>query len=112
MKKRNDGLAQSIIYALSISKITLHTGITNKLKPPTNDAGLIKGWEILGPINVGKLEVDADPSFISCHDQHDTALCILQMASNALVLSEMMSGGTVSWNFVQVSKTGEVCYVQ
>lgn len=109
IKKRTDGLAQSIIHALSMSKITLHTGVSaKKVLPPTSDAGVIKGWEILGPINVGKLEVDADPTFLSCDNQHDVALCILQMSSNTAVSTELMPGGTVSWNFVKVSKNGEV----
>ena len=115
--KMNDGFAQSILHSLSLSKIAANI-LPRKYSAPTAPAGNIKGWEILGPINVGKLEVDADTTFQSFERNpergtskgtvSDVALYILQMPSNATVYSDLMPAGTVSWQYIKVAKSGEV----
>ena len=112
LKKRKDGFAQSIIHTLSLSKTSFNFGLPARVEPPSTDAGDIKGWEILGPINVGKLEVDADPTFLTYSSDKakasDVALYILQMPSNATVYSDLMPAGTVTWNYKKKAKSGEV----
>ena len=113
----NDGFAQAILHSLSLSKIASNI-LPRKYSAPTAPASAIKGWEILGPINVGKLEMDADTTFSSSRlsstreevtgTVSDVALYILQLPSNATVFSDLMPAGTVSWQYMKPGKTGEV----
>jgi hypothetical protein len=66
LDEKVSGMAQSILYSLSISRYwSLHgfKGLASMNELPKSDAGALLNWEILGPIPVGKLEVDGDPTF-------------------------------------------------
>jgi hypothetical protein len=111
LQKRSDGFAQSIQHSLSQTKYFSITNIKNKFETPTNDPPAIKTWEVLGPINVGKLEVDADSTFISpltSTGSLDVAQHILSMPLNASVFSELVLHGQTGWRSIQAKKTGEV----
>jgi hypothetical protein len=111
LHKGLDGFAQSIQYSLSQSKYFSTTNIQKKFDTPTSDSPAIRTWEVLGPINVGKLEVDADSTFITSPPTSsglDVAQYILSMPSNATVFSELMLHGQTGWRSVQSKKTGEV----
>lgn len=109
LSKPEDGFAQSIVYALSQAKLA-YLNIGSKAVSPLNPAPPMRKWEILGPINVGKLEHDADSTFQIGDSQaaNDPALHILCMYSNATVYSDIANGGTVKWTSTTASEQGEV----
>lgn len=105
--KPDDGFAESIIYAIYQSKYSKIKFTDRKILPPKIHPSMIKTWEVMGPINVGKLEMDADPTFI---DQGatkkpplDPCVHILRMPSNASVSSDLVEGGQVKWKEHTVS---------
>lgn len=109
LNKRSDGFAQSIQYSLSQTKYFSVANMQKKFDLPATEPPNLKTWEILGPINVGKLEVDADSTFFpSPSDGLDVAQYILSMRSNESVFSELMIHGVTGWRNVQAKKTGEV----
>lgn len=107
--KPEDGFAQSIVYSLSQSRLS-YLNIGTKPVPPLHPAPPMRRWELLGPINVGKLEHDADATFQSreSNNANDVALHILSMLSNATVLSDIANGGTVKWTTTNANEQGEV----
>lgn len=113
LTKAEDGFAQAILYQLSQAKyhrLDLITSSTKKVEPPTKDPAGIKSWEILGPINVGKLEMDADPSFSAVpfdSSVMDPASYLLSMPSTATVHSDLVAE-RVHWQTVHAKKPGDV----
>ncbi|KAJ1420687.1 hypothetical protein B484DRAFT_399786 [Ochromonadaceae sp. CCMP2298] len=112
LKKPGDGLAEAITYSITQSK---HASIRveGKVSAPSNDAPPLKKWEILGPINVGKLEIDADPTFLPhsgspTFDSLDVSVHVLSMRSNESVFSELAVGGRVGWAARSATENGEV----
>lgn len=76
---------------------------------------IVKNWETLGPINVGKLELDGDPSFhfpeqLSYHS-HDIVTYILGMADNQSVFTELLNDGKTSWKKFTSKANGQVSCV-
>lgn len=70
---------------------------------------------MLGPISVGKLEHDADPTFMVQHvfpsykmDTLDVGAYILGMPTNVAVLSDLATGGVVKWTSMNANEAGEV----
>mgnify|MGYP000285707304 CR=1 FL=1 len=104
-----DGYAQAIVYALTQGKHAPFS-VANKVLPPTHVAPPIKRWEILGPMNVGKLEHDADPTFQQrkASDQLDPILLVLGMFYNTSVSSDLASGGKVKWAATKPNDQGAV----
>jgi hypothetical protein len=113
LKKPNDGFAQAIMHALTQTKYAV-IAVDGKVPVPTVAAPSIRKWEILGPMNVGKLEVDGDPTFITPFDSAgakeglDVGSYLLRMRSNATVFSELASGGKVTWTNAKAHDNGEV----
>lgn len=114
LTKKEDGYAQAIIYQLSQAKhqrLEQITALNKKVEPPSKDPTSIKSWEILGPINVGKLEMDADPSFSAVlrdRASFDPALYLLSMPFNTTVHSDLTAEGRVQWQTVHAKKPGDV----
>eukprot|EP01038_Epipyxis_sp_PR26KG_P004199 gene4199-5972_t len=109
----NDKVAQSILFSLHKNKhFSLPEYGINLIKTmkfeEQKSAKVIKEWEILGPINVGKLEIDADPTFYDSRNNFDIAQNILRMPSNASVYSDLMINSIINWNKVKAKPTGEV----
>eukprot|EP01041_Mallomonas_annulata_P000874 gene874-1699_t len=64
-------------------------------------------WDVLGPFPSGKLEVDADPTFMfaTTKDLTDICLYILKLPYNISIPSEISTSGTVSWQKFQTKAT-------
>jgi len=97
--KPDDGFAESIIYSISQSKYNKINFSDRKVLPPKFHPSIIKSWEVIGPINVGKLEMDADPTFMGqgLVKPLDPCVHILSMPYNASVSSDLVEGGRVKW---------------
>lgn len=88
----------------------------NEISIPNTDAGTLKNWQILGPLPVGKLELDGDPTFTllskSSNNYNKSSerllmnagLHILALPNNLTVYSELMQGGKVNWRKVAAGK--------
>lgn len=101
--RRDDGLAQAIVYAISNSRYAVIES-QQKIAAPNSDPPALLNWEILGPFPVSKLEVDADPTFafgIHKETEIDVGRYIMSLPSNSTVYSEFVSGAKVTWNVVQ-----------
>lgn len=110
----NDGTAQAIIYALTQTKTAPFT-VSGKVAPPSTVAPPIRRWEVLGPINVGKLEHDADATFQHAKltsqrflGMFDPVDYMLGAFYNESVHSELAAGGKVKWAVAKASDQGEV----
>jgi len=105
--KPDDGFAESIIYAIYQSKYSNMKFSDRKVLPPKIHPSMIKTWEVMGPINVGKLEMDADPTFMDPGSTKkpplDPCVHILRMPFNASVSSDLVEGGRVKWKEYSVS---------
>lgn len=64
--------------------------------------------EVLGPINVGKLEVDADPTFMSTDHSIDPCLYILGLPTNITIYSDLVSTGEIKWKDYNVNNKNEI----
>ncbi len=122
--KSNDDMAKAILYSLRPAKSTFPQDFDlNTFEPPSSDRTSLKTWEILGPMNIGKLELDADPTFLfnEFHNsfgrhQHsygfqyfDPIAFILSMSSeNTTVYSDMVSEGKIEWRKISAKNTGQV----
>jgi len=109
-----DGYAQAIVYALTQGKHAPFS-VASKVLPPSHIAPPIKRWEILGPISVGKLEHDVDPTFQQRKASEqlkrgafDPIQFVLGMFYNGSVSSDLASGGKVKWSAVKPNDHGEV----
>lgn len=80
----------------------------NKKDNNNNNHILIKNWEILGPINVGKLELDADSTFPVHGLASDVAAYILSMPSNLTIHSELVTEGKTSWKKFTPANPGQL----
>lgn len=116
--KPDDGHAVSIIQAITQGKPPF-IALEAKLNPLQRPAPPLRKWEVLGPINVGKLEHDADSTFMKEHvfpsyskDALDVGSYILGMPSNATALSELATGGAVKWSTFNGNEAGEVGFAQ
>lgn len=111
LSKPEDGFAQSIVYSLSQAKLA-YLNFGAKAVLPLYPAPPMRKWEILGPINVGKLEHDADSTFQNgdAPATNDVALHILSMYPNATVYSDIANGGKVKWTTTTANEQGEVTY--
>lgn len=116
LSKPDDGHARSILHVYTDGKIPL-IALDKKVEAPVRPAPPIRRWEVLGPINVGKLEHDSDSTFIGHHafpsyssDLLDVGLYVLGLPSNSSVLSELVQGGSVRWTSVNANEFGEVSY--
>lgn len=110
----DDGFAKAIIYSLTQVKHAPFA-LAGKFAPPTHPAPPIRKWEILGPINVGKLEHDADATFQqpsayrNLNDaEFDPIEFILGTFSNRSVRSELATEGLVRWKTIKANEQGEV----
>lgn len=105
--KPDDGFAESIIYAIYQSKYSKIKFSDRKILPPKIHPSMIKTWEVMGPINVGKLEVDADPTFmnpgLTKKPPLDPCVHILRIPFNASISSDLVEGGRVKWKEYAIS---------
>ena len=62
-------------------------------------------WEVLGPIPVSKLEIDADPTFNEYHTSKysDIIEYILAMPTESKICSEHASHGLISWKTINMN---------
>lgn len=116
LSKPEDGFAISIIYSLTQVKFA-PISLASRMEPLSKVAPPIKKWEVLGPINVGKLEHDGDSTFVhnEVHPTYDfnaldVGSYILGMYPNATVFSDLASGGTVKWSTMLTNDNGEVLH--
>jgi hypothetical protein len=124
LAKSNDDVAKAILYSMRPAKASLPTDYDlSQFESPSSDGRLLKNWEILGPMNIGKLELDADPTFLF-HDFHnsmgrhdhnygflhfDPIAFILSMSSeNTTIYSDMLSEGKIGWKRITSKNTGQV----
>ena len=119
--KPNDDYAKALIYSLRQSK-SLFTGLDLTTFPaPENEIkGILKSWEILSPLNVGKLELDGDPTFHSYssnrnHDHRhqamsnfDVASYILSMTDNSTTYTDLFTNGKIGWKKLSSKSSGQV----
>ncbi len=110
----DDGFAQAIIYSLTQVKHAPFA-LAGKFAPPSRPAPPIRKWEVLGPINVGKLEHDADATFqqpsaakASKISTFDPIEFVLGTYSNRSVRSELATDGLVRWKMIKTNEQGEV----
>lgn len=110
----DDGFAQAIIYSLTQVKHAPFA-LVGKFAPPAHAAPPIRKWEVLGPINVGKLEHDADATFqqpntakFSQSSPFDPIEFVLGTYSNRSVRSELATDGLVRWKMIKTNEQGEV----
>lgn len=62
-------------------------------------------WEFLGPLPVGKLEVDGDPTFDSFPENLDIAEYVLTSSQN--IYSELVKDASVSWQTIATNRIGQ-----
>lgn len=108
----NDQMARALLVTLRSSRL-IHKNTLSDIAGPTKNAKVVlSSWEVLGPMGVGKLELDGDATFtgISFHRQHrgDVGSYILAMAANATVASDLVSNGHISWQPFVVKSSGQV----
>lgn len=116
-KSPEDGFSQAIVYSLTQSK-SATISVQGKINAPSSNPPSLKRWDILGPLPVGKLEVDGDPTFITTGQdsvdgnrigkQLDPALHVLTMRASHAVLSEHAVSGRVKWSKAVANENGEV----
>jgi hypothetical protein len=105
----NDDLAKALITSLRSARMINKE--TSNVVPTKDPKQNIKSWEILGPINVGKLELDADPTFhspILRQHQGDVGSYLLSMDGNAAVYSDLVSEGHIQWQKASAKSSGQV----
>ena len=112
--KEDDKILQSIAYDITKNYITV---INSDFSMPNSEFGPLRSWEILGPLPIGKLEVDGDPTFSTfSKNDYDFAnksteklllnvgLNILSLPNNITVYSELIQSGKVTWRKQTVAK--------
>jgi hypothetical protein len=102
------------MYSLQQQKSVNFNANEKKPEMPISSL-LIKEWQILGPIGIGKLEIDADPTFLSTiidiKTDFDVGKYILSLPNNFSVYSDLATGGKVKWKSFQTKpNNNEVCY--
>lgn len=109
-----DGYAQAIIHALTQGKHAPFN-VASRVSPPMREAPPIKRWEVLGPINVGKLEHDSDSTFHQpgineqlAKGSFDPIQFLLGTHFNGSVSSDLCAGGRVKWAAVKANEQGDV----
>jgi hypothetical protein len=121
-KNQEDG-ARSILHTLRplIKPAAFAEMDKSWFDPPINDApALLKNWELLGPFPVGKMELDADPTFVAMrrdqfpysieHTGFDPAAYILSLPTdNTTIHSELISDTDAHWKKVNAKSNGQVC---
>jgi hypothetical protein len=117
LAKPDDGYAIAIVHALTQGKTPV-IALDSKVNLPSRPAPALRKWDVLGPINVGKLEHDSDAAFIRKHvfpsyklDALDVGSYVLGMPTNSTVLSDLATGGFVKWISVTGNEVGEVRFV-
>ena len=127
--KKKSGLMKAIITDLSRGPSSpVHLSSTHFTKssatPIQKSQVMLRNWEILGPLPVGKLEADGDPTFthfrpnvraeeeINADSPSDIASYVLSMDIDEKVYSEMVSGGQLSWLSVGVDRANGAVVVQ
>lgn len=113
--KQSNPFMQLLLYSISQSKhysIVSNDDNNKKVELPAVDAPPIKSFEVLGPINVGKLEVDADPTFNlngNCRGSTSDVGCFLMsLPSNLSVSSDLIVGGRIGWQTMKTNSKGMV----
>lgn len=73
---------------------------------------LVKTWDILGPINVGKLELDGDPTFVSFNMAESKlkgiAEYIMAMDDNSTIYTDLTIDAKISWKKYNSKSNGQV----
>jgi hypothetical protein len=107
----NDELLKALLVSLKQQKQYI-SEFNNALAIPqlSDPKPILRDWELLGPFPVGKMEIDADPTFQSPKflDFPDFASYILAMSSNAPRISELLTEGKVVWKKQQAGSNGQV----
>lgn len=112
LKLKDDKILKAISYDIAKNYLS----ITNSdMSMPNSDLGPLRNWEILGPLPVGKLEIDGDPTFSKHNSNYfmnksmekvplNVGLHILALPNNITVYSELMQTGKVTWRKQAVTK--------
>lgn len=109
-----EDLAKALMFTLrNVKDLSIPKSISSTISLPTADVkSILKHWEVLGPINVGKMELDGDTTF-HIHrgrffDGLDPASYILSLSENQTVYSDLWTEGLISWKKFTSKANGHV----
>lgn len=107
--KQDDTLAKALSVSLQSTPNYRKKGKVVQI-PKGEMRTTVKNWEVLGPINVGKLELDGDPTFMSFQSlsSKDMASFILGMDDNQTISSELLSEAKATWKKYTAKANGQV----
>lgn len=111
-KNFQDQLARAILISLRSSPMIEKEDLPDQTLPLLNPQRYALSWEILGPINVGKLELDGDPTFDSMEFRKkfhgDLGRYLLAMRKNVTVGSDLVPQGEIHWQKATMQQNGQV----
>eukprot|EP01039_Chlorochromonas_danica_P000609 gene609-659_t len=111
-KNFQDQLARAILISLRSSPMIEKEDLPGQSLPLLNPQRYTLSWEILGPINVGKLELDGDPTFDSMEFRGkfhgDLGRYLLAMRKNVTVASDLVPHGEIHWQKATMQQNGQV----
>jgi hypothetical protein len=125
--KRKDPVVRAVLNILTNEDASLNNlpkaHFARSEMPSQRPVIIPRAWEILGPLPVGKLEVDGDPSFdryltrtLLSHStdvgEMDSTEYLLGLDPATSIHSEMVSGGTISWSVARGNKANGLVTVQ
>lgn len=111
--KQDDNLGKALAVTLK-STPGFRSRIKSQTIPKSDMRSFIRTWDILGPINVGKLELDGDPTFSEINRlafHQDPVTYLLSLPDNHTVTTEIMSEAKASWKKYTTKPNGQVCIV-
>lgn len=107
----NDQLARAVLLTLRSAR-TISKDLAPDSKLPNRDPKpSLTSWEVLGPINVGKLELDGDPTFAHAdfaRHQGDVGSYLLAMDTHTAVHSDLVSESSIYWQKLSGKANGQV----
>lgn len=109
--KQDDNLGKALVVTLK-STPGFRSKIKSQTIPKSDMRSFIRTWDILGPINVGKLELDGDPTFSDSNRlvfHQDPVTYLLSLPDNHTVTTEIMSEARASWKKYTTKPNGQVC---
>lgn len=109
--KQDDALGKALSISLNgIPNFRRKTKMVQLAKGDQRNT--IKNWDILGPINVGKLELDGDPTFDLFEGAGSLVAnpieYLLAMDDNSTVFTELAPEARVSWRKYSAKANGQV----
>lgn len=114
-KNPNDNIGKALIQSLKTSKKSTLSISKSYSSPTTDQKSSLRQWEILGPFNIGKLELDADQIFPYFHltnkddlEDFDAISHILALNDSLGLTSDLTPEGKVSWKKITSQTSGQV----